>query len=103
MTSAFRPSFTITNRLTAGLTRIERARGFLKAAAAFGRQGAALGYILEHGSLTIHDLVRLFPGVNRRSLQRDLRTLVDRELIAERATSPRDPTKRYVAAEGVGG
>jgi Fic family protein len=29
---SFRPSFRITNRMTAGLTRIERARGFLEAA-----------------------------------------------------------------------
>ena len=33
MTINFKPIFTITNRITAGLTRIERARGFLEAAA----------------------------------------------------------------------
>ena len=33
MTKGFNPVFTITNRITAGLTRIERARGFLEAAA----------------------------------------------------------------------
>jgi len=32
MTKNFNPIFTITNRITAGLTRIERARGFLEAA-----------------------------------------------------------------------
>lgn len=32
MTKGFNPIFTITNRITAGLTRIERARGFLEAA-----------------------------------------------------------------------
>ena len=32
MTKGFKPSFTITNRVTAALTRIERARGFLEAA-----------------------------------------------------------------------
>lgn len=32
MTRGFRPKFTITNRITARLTRIERARGFLEAA-----------------------------------------------------------------------
>ncbi len=31
MTKDFNPIFTITNRVTAGLTRIERARGFLAA------------------------------------------------------------------------
>jgi Fic family protein len=32
MTKSFKPIFTITNQITAGLTRIERARGFLEAA-----------------------------------------------------------------------
>jgi Fic family protein len=32
MTSAFQPQFTITNHMTAAITRIERARGFLEAA-----------------------------------------------------------------------
>ena len=32
MTKRFKPIFTITNRITAGLTRIEWARGFLEAA-----------------------------------------------------------------------
>ena len=32
MTKSLKPIFTITNRITAGLTRIERARGFLEAA-----------------------------------------------------------------------
>ena len=32
MTRTFKPKFTITDRITSGLTRIERARGFLEAA-----------------------------------------------------------------------
>ena len=32
MTKGFHPTFTITNRITSGLTQIERARGFLGAA-----------------------------------------------------------------------
>jgi Fic family protein len=32
MKKGFRPKFTITNRMTSGITRIERARGFLEAA-----------------------------------------------------------------------
>ncbi len=32
MTKSFHPTFTITNRITSGLTIIERARGFLEAA-----------------------------------------------------------------------
>jgi len=33
MVRHFKPVFTMTNRITAGLARIERARGFLEAAA----------------------------------------------------------------------
>ena len=32
MTRIFKPHFSITNRITAGLSRIERTRGFLEAA-----------------------------------------------------------------------
>lgn len=32
MTKTFKPKFSITNQITSGLTRIERARGFLEAA-----------------------------------------------------------------------
>jgi Fic family protein len=45
------------------------------------RQAMALGHILEHGSLTIQDFERLCPEVNRRSLQRDLKVMVDRGLV----------------------
>jgi hypothetical protein len=41
------------------------------------RQAKALGHILEHGSLTIQEFEHLFPEVNRRSLQRDLKKMVD--------------------------
>ncbi len=46
------------------------------------RQAKALGHILEHGSLTIQDFERLCPEVNRRSLQRDLKKMVDIGLLA---------------------
>jgi len=45
------------------------------------RQAKALGHILEHGSLTIQDFEHLYPDVNRRSLQRDLKAMVDRGLV----------------------
>jgi predicted HTH transcriptional regulator len=52
------------------------------------RQTKALGHILEHGSLTIQDFERLCPEVNRRSLQRDLKAMVDKRLlISEGATN----------------
>jgi hypothetical protein len=41
----------------------------------------ALDYILESGSLTIKGFERICPEVNRRSLQPDLRAMVDRGLI----------------------
>ena len=41
----------------------------------------ALGYILDHGSLTIQDVEGLCPEVNRRSLQRDLKAMVDMGLL----------------------
>jgi Fic family protein len=41
------------------------------------RQAKAIGHILEHGSLTIQGFERLCPEVNRRSLQRDLKVMVD--------------------------
>jgi Fic family protein len=52
------------------------------------RQARALGHILEHKSLAIQDFERLCPHVNRRSLQRDLRVMVDMGLlISEGATN----------------
>lgn len=48
----------------------------------------AIGHILEHGSLSIQDFERLCPYVNRRSLQRDLKAMVDMRLsIWEGATN----------------
>ncbi len=41
----------------------------------------ALGHILEHGSLTIQDFEGLCPDINRRTLQRELKAMIDRGLI----------------------
>jgi len=52
------------------------------------RQAKAIGHILEHGSLTIQDFERFFPEVNRRSLQRDLKDMVEMGLlVSEGATN----------------
>ncbi len=52
------------------------------------RQAKALGHALEQGSLTIQDYEALCPGVNRRSLQRDLKGMLDKGLLdAEGATN----------------
>lgn len=48
------------------------------------------------GSLTIQDFERLCPDMNRRSLQRDLRAMIEQGIVEEEATSPTDPGKRYV-------
>ena len=45
------------------------------------RQAKAIDHILEHGSLTIQDFERLCPEVNRRSLQRDLKAMIDKGLL----------------------
>jgi Fic family protein len=45
------------------------------------RQALAISHILEYGSLTIQDYERLCSEVNRRTLQRDLKGMVDRGLI----------------------
>ena len=45
------------------------------------RQALALGHVLEQGSLVIQDYERLWPGVNRRTLQRDLRHMVEKDLL----------------------
>ena len=63
------------------------------------RQAKALGYAIEHGGLTIQDFEVLCPDVNRRTLQRDLKRLVDADLLEERGTSPTDPTKMYCLRE----
>ncbi len=52
------------------------------------RQAAALDRILDFGALTVRELEARFPGVNRRTLQRDLRVLVELGLVfADGATN----------------
>jgi len=46
------------------------------------RQRAALRFLMEHAKLTVRDFETLCPGVNRRSLQRDLAKLLELRLIA---------------------
>jgi len=52
------------------------------------RQGKALGFLLQNGKLTIQDFESICPDVNRRSLQRDLKGMQDKDLvISEGATN----------------
>ncbi len=46
-----------------------------------GRQARAMDHILEHGSLTIKEFEGICPDINRRSLQRDLKEMVDRGIL----------------------
>lgn len=52
------------------------------------RQAKAIEYILQHDRLTIQNYEGLCPEVNRRSLQRDLKVMIEKELIgSEGATN----------------
>jgi Fic family protein len=55
------------------------------------RQAKALGHILEHGTLNIKDFEGICPEVNRRTLQRDLKAMLDKGiLVSEGATHHQD-------------
>jgi Fic family protein len=45
------------------------------------RQGKALEFLIMHEKMTIQDFETLCPTVNRRSLQRDLKLMMDRGLV----------------------
>ncbi len=62
------------------------------------RQALALGQVLDVGRLTIQELEALCPGVNRRTLQRDLRDLVERGLLVAQGQTNR---LEYVAGKEV--
>ncbi|MCK6557192.1 Fic family protein [Candidatus Binatia bacterium] len=62
------------------------------------RQALALGHVMEHGRLTIQAFEALCPGSNRRTLQRDLKTLVEKGLLATEGQTNR---LEYVAGKGV--
>ncbi len=63
------------------------------------RQGKAIEFLLGHGKLTIQNFEGLCPDVNRRSLQRDLRGMLDKGLIKEIGAGPTDPTRHYALLE----
>jgi Fic family protein len=65
------------------------------------RSAAVLATIHEAGELTLADLEPRFPEVSRRSLQRDLRLLLEKGLIREARASggPTDPNRSYRPVE----
>ncbi len=65
------------------------------------RQAKALGHVLNQSSLTIQEYEVLCPDTNRRTLQRDLKLLVEKGLLAERGSGPTDPTRRYVPGDAL--
>lgn len=107
MASSLAPQFTISNAITAGLTAIERARGFLEAATLSEEwmrrmsQRAllleALDQLFANGRLTLSDLEERFPETNRRTLQRDLRGMLSKGLLREMGAGSTDPNRHYVA------
>ncbi|QQS45097.1 MAG: Fic family protein [Acidobacteriota bacterium] len=63
------------------------------------RQARALGFLMQNGKMTIQDFEALCPDVNRRSLQRDLKGLIDKMIIAEVSSGITDPTRHYTFIE----
>lgn len=51
------------------------------------RQTKALQYIIEHGELTIKIFESLYPEVNRRTLQRELKMLLDLNILSSRGVT----------------
>jgi Fic family protein len=137
----FAPRFAITNAIAAGLTAIERARGFLEAAtlsAEWVRRMSQRALLLEahytthiEGTqLTLAQAERLWAGekvpeakkddvrellnyreafnlvsehlfstVNRRTLQRDLKRLLEKGLVRESGSGPTDPNREYLPGD----
>ena len=51
------------------------------------RQALALGFLFDHDEMHIRDLEALCPGVERRTLQRDLRKMEDLGLIGRKGAA----------------
>jgi predicted HTH transcriptional regulator len=60
------------------------------------RQGKVLELLMQQAKLTIQDYEAAFPNLNRRTLQRDLKGLLDKKLINEVGAGATDPTRYYV-------
>lgn len=59
------------------------------------RQKKLMSHLLQHKKIAIKDYEQLYPTANRRTLQRDIKLLLDKGLIKEVALSTTDPTKHY--------
>jgi Fic family protein len=67
------------------------------------RKSGVLEVVALRGQASLADLEQRFPEVNRRTLQRDLKALLDLGLLREEGSGPTDPTRRYLAggAQGI--
>lgn len=63
------------------------------------RQGKAIEFLLRKKKMTIQDFEGLCSNVNRRSLQRDIKRMLEKELILERGVGFTDPTRYYILLE----
>ncbi len=63
------------------------------------RQSVLLQDLQRPDKWTLARIEPLFPDISRRSLQRDIKVLVDKGLIREVGTSPTDPHRYYQAVE----
>ena len=62
-----------------------------------------MDHLLSEGMLTLGDLERRFPEINRRTLQRDLKVMLDKGLVREVGTGPTDPNRHYVVGNSLSG
>ena len=60
-----------------------------------GRRTEVLRVLATEGQMTIRDLEQRFPGVARRTLQRDLKLLVAQGLVSDDEAPATDPNRRY--------
>ena len=63
------------------------------------RQAKAIGHLMQNAKLTVQQYEALCPEVNRRSLQRDLKGMLDKTLIGEVGAGATDPPRHYVLAK----
>ncbi|HRY45080.1 MAG TPA: Fic family protein [Thermoanaerobaculia bacterium] len=64
------------------------------------RQGAVLEEVLLRGGATLGEVEGRFPGVSRRTIQRDFRFLIGKGLLEEEG-KPTDPNRRYLRGKAL--
>lgn len=64
------------------------------------RQAEVLDLMVAHGRQSMEGLAGRFPTVNRRTIQRDIKVLIDHGLVREIGSGPTDPNRLYEAVTG---